>query len=480
MTVDVLHPEAALAIALGLPVITALTVLALASRPNARDTATMIGAAATFLASCSLVPSVRAGEGVDLRLLELFGGEWLAFHVEPLGMLFGLVASGLWLVTCVYAIGYMRAHHERALGRFFAFFAIAIGAALGVAYAANLVTLFLFYEALTFSTFPLVTHRQSDEARRAGRVYIGVLVATSTTFFLFAILWTWRLAGTTELRAGGLLPAGVADGTVTVLLLLYAFGIGKAALMPFHRWLPAAMVAPAPVSALLHAVAVVKAGVFTVLKVTTCVFGLDRLQAMGRSLLEGTTPLVLVASFTIVAASVVALQQDNLKARLAYSTIGQLSYIVLGAALATPQALLGGSLHMLTHAAGKITLFFCAGAIYLAEHKTRVSELDGIGRRMPWTMTAFLLASLSIIGLPPFGGLWSKWYLVLGALEAGRGWVVGVLVASALLNAAYLLPISLRAFFSGPCGAAGRGGEAPAACVVPLVLTAASCVALFF
>jgi multicomponent Na+:H+ antiporter subunit D len=306
------------------------------------------------------------------------------------------------------------------------------------------------------------------------------MVATSVTFLLFAILWTWRLAGTTELRAGGgLLPAGVGDGTVTLLLLLYAFGIGKAALMPFHRWLPSAMVAPAPVSALLHAVAVVKAGVFTVLKVTICVFGLDRLQAMGRSLLEGTTPLVLVASFTIVAASVVALRQDNLKARLAYSTIGQLSYIVLGAALATPQALLGGSLHVLTHAAGKITLFFCAGAIYVAEQKTRVSELDGIGRRMPWTMTAFLLASLSIIGLPPFGGLWSKWYLVLGALEAGRGWVVGVLVASALLNAAYLLPISLRAFFAGP-RAAERVGEAPAACVAPLVLTAASCVVLFF
>jgi multicomponent Na+:H+ antiporter subunit D len=476
-------PESApaLLLALVLPLATALAVLALRRIPSLRDAATIVGAGGTLLASLRLLAQVRAGGDVEWRLFELVGGEWLAFRVEPLGMLFGLVASGLWLVTAVYAIGYMRAHHERNLARFFAFFAVAIGAALGVAYAANLVTLFLFYEVLTFSTFPLVTHRQTDEARRAGRVYVGVLVATSITFFLFAIVWTWRLAGTTELRgAGGLLPAGVGTGTVTVLLLLYAFGIGKAALMPFHRWLPSAMVAPAPVSALLHAVAVVKAGVFSVLKVAVYVFGVERLGALGRGLLEGTTPLVIAACFTMLAASAVALRLDNLKARLAYSTIGQLSYIVLGAALASPHALLGGALHVLTHAVGKITLFLCAGAIFVAADRTRVSQLDGIGRRMPWTMTAFLLASLSIVGLPPFAGMWSKWYLVLGAVEADRAWVVGVLVLSSLLNAAYLLPIPLRAFFAGSSDAVSEVREAPVACVAPLVFTAISCLFLFF
>jgi multicomponent Na+:H+ antiporter subunit D len=476
-----LRPDQALALALTLPLVTAGLALALGRRPRAADAATCAGALATLAAALRLAPSVAAGERPELRLLELFAGEWLAFRVEPLGMLFALVASGLWLLTAFYAIGYMRGHHERNLPRFFAFFAVAIGAALGVAFSANLVTLFLFYEVLTFSTFPLVTHRQDDASRRAGRVYIGVLVSTSIAFLLFAVLWTWRLAGTTTFRQGGLLPEGLGAGTSTVLFLLFAFGIGKVALMPFHRWLPAAMVAPAPVSALLHAVAVVKAGAFAVLKVAFYVFGADHLGRLGRGLLEGTTPIVVAACFTILAASVVAVREDNLKARLAYSTIGQLSYMVLGAALVSRSALLGGGLHLVTHAVGKITLFLCAGAIYLAEGKTRVSELDGIGRRMPWTMTAFLLASLSIVGLPPFAGVWSKWYLVRGAFEADRAWVAGVLLASSLLSVAYLLPITVRAFFApAPPGTEERVGEAPMACVAPLVATAASCVLLFF
>jgi multicomponent Na+:H+ antiporter subunit D len=280
------------------------------------------------------------------------------------------------------------------------------------------------------------------------------------------------------------------------LLALYAFGIGKAALMPFHRWLPAAMVAPTPVSALLHAVAVVKAGVFTVMKVAIYVFGIDELRALGGSLFSASGWLVYVACFTIVAASLVALFQDNLKRRLAYSTISQLSYIVLGAALANQLSVTGGSLHIVTHALGKITLFFCAGAIYVGAHKTEISDMKGIGRQMPFTMFAFLLGSLSIIGLPPFAGMWSKWYLVLGALDAGQIWVVAVLALSSLLNIAYLMPVAINAFFYPPPesqsaesedasshhGAGGAKGihEAPILCVAPLMATALGCVALFF
>jgi multicomponent Na+:H+ antiporter subunit D len=353
------------------------------------------------------------------------------------------------------------------------------------------VTLFLFYEALTFSTYPLVTHHRTVEAMRAGRVYLGVLVGTSVALFLLAIVWTWDVAGTTEFRVGGIL-GDVAPAVTVGLLVCYAFGIGKAALMPFHRWLPAAMVAPTPVSALLHAVAVVKAGVFCILKIVVYVFGPHRLMELSDTaregvwgFLSGSGWLLAVASFTILAASTVALFQDNLKRRLAYSTISQLSYIVLGAALAAPSAILGASLHILTHAVGKITLFFCAGAFNVGAHKTRVSELKGIGRRMPLTSLSFLLASLSIIGLPPLAGAWSKWFLALGALEAGREWVIGVLVVSSLLNVAYLLPIPMNAFFARSSdedddeAAAPAVREAPWLCVLPLMVTAVMCLALF-
>jgi multicomponent Na+:H+ antiporter subunit D len=259
-------------------------------------------------------------------------------------------------------------------------------------------------------------------------------------------------------------------------MVLYAFGTGKAALMPFHRWLPAAMVAPTPVSALLHAVAVVKAGVFTILKVVIYIFGIDLLQSTGASVW-----LMYVASGTILIASLVALRKDNLKARLAYSTVSQLSYIVLGGALANHWSVVGGGMHIVMHAFGKITLFFCAGAIYVATDKTEVSDMRGIGRAMPVTMFAFLIGALSVIGLPPLGGSWSKWYLALGAVDSGRAIFVWVLMISSLLNIAYLIPPVVRGFFSAPRGAENTGiREAPLFCVVPLCFTALGCVVLFF
>ncbi|MAE76467.1 MAG: cation:proton antiporter, partial [Planctomycetes bacterium] len=452
---------------------------------NLRDGVTVVAGLVTLALVLRLLPAVLAGESPSLELVEVLPGVMLAFSLEPLGMLFALVASCLWIPTSIYAFGYMRGHHEKNQTRFFVCFAIAIAAALGIAFARNLFTLFLFYEVLTFSTYPLVTHDGTEKAKRAGRVYLGVLVFTSVTFLLLAIVWTWQMTGTLEFTRGGIL-AGHAEGTeVIVLLALFAFGTGKAALMPFHRWLPNAMVAPTPVSALLHAVAVVKAGVFTVLKVVVYVFGIDFLANGNYS-----NWLCWVASFTLLASSAIALTKDNLKARLAYSTISQLAYIVLGAALATQDSVIGAGMHIAMHALGKITLFFCAGSIIVFAHKTEISTMDGIGRRMPWTMAAFFLASLSIIGLPPMGGSWSKWYLALGAVESDQAIFIGVLMLSSLLSIGYLMPVVARGFFMPPKPWTDEHGHERAAqteysegsplCTVPLCLTALGCIAMFF
>jgi multicomponent Na+:H+ antiporter subunit D len=450
--------------------------------PNLRETAILLVGGSLFAVVAGVIlPEVQSGGRPRLDLVEVLPGLELAFEVEPLGMLFALVASGLWIVTTFYSIGYMRGHHETNQTRFYICFAIAISSALGVAFAANVFTLFVFYEAITLSTFPLVTHSGTEQAKRAGRVYLGILMGTSIAFLLLAMVWTWLAAGTTDFRPGGILAGRVEGPELAILLALYAFGTGKAALMPFHRWLPAAMVAPTPVSALLHAVAVVKAGVFTILKVVVYVFGIDLLAAT-----DASRWLTWVAAFTIIAASTVALTKDNLKARLAYSTVSQLSYIVLGAALATSAGVLGGGVHIVMHAFGKITLFFCAGAILVGAHKTEVSELDGLGRRMPFTFGAFLLGSISVIGLPPTGGAWSKWFLMLGAAEADRWLMMTVLMASSLLSIGYLMPVVVRGFFRpapvDPHHGNPGGGihEAPLLCVLPPVATAIGGIALFF
>lgn len=489
-------PDSSILVAILLPLLGAVGILLTGRWPNVRESITVLVSVLTFAAVTTLVGPVMAGERPGLLIFDVLPGVALAFEVEPLGMLYALVAAGLWMPTGLYCIGYCRGHGEENQTRFFACFALAIFAALGIAFARNVFTLFLFYEFLTLSTYPLVTHYGTREARSAGRTYLGILLSTSVGFLLLAMVWTWQATGTLEFSPGGIL-AGRVDGPLVVLLLgLYTFGAGKAALMPFHRWLPAAMVAPTPVSALLHAVAIVKAGVFTVLKIITYVFGIEFLTETGASVW-----LMYVASFTLLAASIIALKKDNLKARLAYSTISQLSYIVLGGALATTAGVLGGGLHIAMHAMGKITLFFCAGAIFVASHKKNVSELDGIGRAMPLTMAAFMLGSMSIIGLPPMGGTWSKWYLALGAAEGHQAVFVAVLMISSLLSVAYLMPVVGRAFLFSPQPSQGdlldkgssmpsplseRKGwwdnvrEAPFLCVAPLVATAMGCVFLFF
>jgi multicomponent Na+:H+ antiporter subunit D len=481
-----LSPEALLLLAITIPFVGALLIPLFHRRPNLREVVTLATAAALAVVVWSLLPMVLAGARPERSLIDVVPGLTIAFSIEPLGMLFALVAASLWIVNSIYSIGYMRANGEPRQTSFYVCFAVAIGATIGLAFAKNLFTLFLFYELLTLSTYPLVTHKASDEAVKGGRVYLMLLIGSSMLLLLPGIVATGFLAGTMDFKPGGILPGNL-DGTVMALLLaLYVFGIGKAALMPLHFWLPAAMVAPTPVSALLHAVAVVKAGVFTVLKVVVYVFGVERLAATGAA-----DWLIWAAAATVILASLIAIGQSNLKKRLAYSTVSQLSYVVLGASLAVAEGVIGGALQIAMHAAGKITLFFCAGAIYVATHRTDISELTGLGHRMPFTFAAFLVGTLSIIGLPPLGGSWAKWWLLLASFETHRLWVAGVLMLSTLLNVLYLLPIVLRGFFlpelrpASAGAAANDHAEAGALerrhwlVVLPPCLTAALCVVLF-
>jgi multicomponent Na+:H+ antiporter subunit D len=445
--------------------------------PNLREAVTLLTAGSLGLIVITLYRRMQDGAALALQLAEPLPGLPLRLEIEPLGMLFALVASVLWLITSIYSIGYMRAHHEKNQTRFYALFAVAIGSTMGVAFAGNLFTLFLWYEVLTVSTWPLVAHAGTPEARRGARTYVTILLGTSIGLQLLAILITYSFTGTLDFREGGILAGKIDPAWAGLLFALFVFGIGKAAVMPFHLWLPSAMVAPTPVSALLHAVAVVKAGVFTVLKVTVYIFGTDFILQSGAS-----DWLVWFAGATILFASLVAMTKDNLKARLAYSTVSQLSYIVLGALLATQASILGSVLHIAMHAFAKITLFFGAGAILVAAHKTEISDMAGLGRAMPVTFGAFFIASLSMIGLPPFGGMWSKWYLAMGTLEAGQWLLLSVLLASSLLNIAYLLPVPVRAFF----GKAVDGTvytqvrEAPASCLAAMIITSLACLVLFF
>ncbi|MDT8409639.1 MAG: monovalent cation/H+ antiporter subunit D family protein [Wenzhouxiangellaceae bacterium] len=470
-----MNPQLLIIGLLATPLIGALLISQAGRWPNLRETITLVTAASLFGLATQLIDPVVNGAGASLVLAEPLPGLQIAFDVEPLGLIFTLLASLLWLVTSVYSIGYMRGNDEPRQTPYYAFFAIAISGAMGVAMAGNLLTLFIFYEVLTLSTWPLVTHKQNAAARAGGRVYMGVLLATSIGLFLPAIIWTWVVAGTTDFTPGGILLDRIEPTAAAVLLGLFVLGIGKAAVMPMHRWLPAAMVAPTPVSALLHAVAVVKAGVFTITKVVIYIFGLDFLA---------TVPLekylVYLAGFTVIAASIVALKQVEIKRMLAYSTISQLSYIVLAALVLAPFAEIGAAVHIVAHAFGKITLFFCAGAIYVASKKTRVDQLRGIGHRMPWTMVAFAIGALSMIGVPPTAGFVSKWYIIAGAFQVENFFVLAVFMASTALNAAYFLPIIFRSFFRPEDEAPPvEHGEAPWPMVAALAFTAFGTIAFF-
>jgi multicomponent Na+:H+ antiporter subunit D len=471
-----MSPETLILGALSLPLAGAL-LIGISGRvsPNLREAMTLLTAAGLIYCVWRLLPFVYAGERPGLALVEVLPGIELAFRVEPLGMMFAALASGLWLINSIYSIGYMRGNREKNQTRFYVMFAVSLAATMGIAFAANLFTLFLFYEALTLSTYPLVSHKGDPNTVRSARVYLGILISASIGLLLPAIIWTYSVAGTGDFTPGGILRGHVEGPAIGLLLGLFVFGAAKAAVMPVHRWLPAAMVAPTPVSALLHAVAVVKAGVFTITKVIVYVFGIDFLFAEPSS-----GWLLYAAAFTIIAASVVALRQQNLKRLLAYSTVAQLSYVVMAAAILKPLSEVGAAIHMLAHAFGKITLFFAAGAIYTASKKTELYQLRGIGRRMPITMTAFTIGGLSMIGVPPTAGFVSKWYILAGAFQADNYVALATIIASTALNAAYFLPIIYMAWFEKDRTPPGKEhGEAPFAAVLALALTAALTIGFF-
>jgi multicomponent Na+:H+ antiporter subunit D len=452
-------------LAISVSLVSAVMIVLSRRSPNLRDGWTLAAAIVKFAVIVSMLNDVIAGRYPAITLCDISPGVALGFRVDPLGLAFALSASLLWILTSVYSIGYMRGLAEQEQTRYFASFAVCLSSTIGIAFAANLLTFLIFYEVLTIATYPLVIHKGTPDALAAGRKYLAYLL-TGGVMLLGAVGWTWTLAPSLEFTPGGIL-ASSQSAQLGGLLLLFVVGLGvKAGLMPLHAWLPSAMVAPTPVSALLHAVAVVKAGVFGLARVIGFVFGPELLRDITAAGL-----IAAMAAATIVLASLLAMAQDNLKRRLAYSTIGHLSYIILGVLLTTPAGWRGGLFHIVTHAAMKITLFFCAGAIYVKTHLENVSELNGIGKQMPITLGAFAVGSVGLAGIPPVGGFLSKWFLGQGTIAAREPLLLIVLLVSGLLNAAYLFPIVLNGFFKSSSRFT-KFDEASPLLVAPLVATA--------
>ena len=441
---------------------------------NRREAVSFIAAALSFVSMLSMAPAVLHGTVYKVTVFTLLPGITVSFMADGLAMIFGLIAPFLWILVTSYNVGYMRGLAEHAQTRYYFCFATAIIGALGVAMAANVFTLYLFYEIISLFTYPLVAHHQDAEAYSGARKYFVYLMGASKLFLLPAMVLTYVLCGTLDFTVGdmvhGIFPADADPKLVTLTYILYIAGLAKAAIMPLHNWLPSAMVAPTPVSALLHAVAVVKAGVFSVSRIMLSCFGVDLLDKLHLGL--GTA---YIAAFTIVVASIIALTKDDLKARLAYSTVSQLSYVVIGVAMLTPLAVQGGLMHIAHHAFSKITLFMAAGAVFVATRQKKISLMRGLGRKMPWTFGAFSIAALSMIGAPPVCGFVSKWYMVRGAVEINNHILLVALLASTILNAGYFGPIIYSAFFLKPAEGVlvDTYREAAPTMVAPLCLTAA-------
>ena len=448
-------------------------------RPNLREACSLLAACVTFGTVLTLLRPVLAGQMLAFHLFSLLPGVSVTLRADAFSMVFAVVASFLWAVTVFYSMGYMRGLEEHAQTRFNACFALAIFGAIGCAFADNLFTLYLFYEIVSITTYPLVAHHQDREGYEGGRKYLVYLTATAKGLALPAIIAIYAMCGTLDFSDNirtGIFPGDAGRVPVTIVYACLILGFAKNGVMPFHHWLPGAMVAPTPVSALLHAVAVVKVGVFSTTRVMLYVFGVNQMDAFNLGI-----PTAIFVSFTILAASFIALSKDNLKARLAYSTISQLSYVILGVALLTPAGIEGGIVHIANHAFSKITLFFCAGAVFVSTRKKNISEMGGLGRAMPFTFAAFAIASLSMIGAPPVGGFITKWYLLVGSMQAHQLGIVLVLLLSTILNVAYFAPVVVHAFFGKPPDgepSSTEHREARPAVLVPLLVTAALSVAV--
>jgi formate hydrogenlyase subunit 3/multisubunit Na+/H+ antiporter MnhD subunit len=427
------------------PAVVALLILLSAKRPNLRESWTLIGGIALFYTVLSMSAYVLKYSPIQFIGFNLLPNIDLAFKADALSLIFATTSSSLWILVSIYSIGYMRTLKEHAQTRFYFSFALALLGAMGIAFAANLVTMFIFYEILTISTYPLVAHEETPEAIAAGHKYLAYLL-TGGVFFLIAILVIYFLVGTTDFSYRGILkPALGSTSKLTLQIVFFCFllGFAKAAWIPVHSWLPSAMVAPTPVSALLHAVAVVKAGVFGIIRIVCYIYGIDLMHTLGLGLV-----LAGIAAFTIIVANFYAIGQNNLKKMLAYSTINQLSFIILGVGLLNPTALTGAMLHIPFHGFMKITLFLCAGAIAAISGKKTISELAGVGRVLPGTLAAFTIGAFGMCGAPPLAGFISKWHLALGAVESGHLFFLFIIVAGSLLDVVYFFPVIRRAFFA--------------------------------
>jgi multicomponent Na+:H+ antiporter subunit D len=435
---------------------------------NLRETWTFLAAFIKFSIIASLLPMVMSGKIITFTLFEFLPDIYCQFRIDTLGIYFALLSSTLWIITSVYSVGYMRTLKEKQQTRYYASFALSLCATIGIAFAGDLITFFIFYELLTLATYPLVAHKETKAAVMAGRKYL-LYSLSAGVLLLIGIAWIIMQTGQVTFQAGGFLNGHAFNQKeLFIVFFMFVYGCGvKSGLFPVHAWLPSAMVAPTPVSALLHAVAVVKAGVFGILRITGFVFGPLTLEKANLQ-----EPLSWIAAFTILGASCIALAQDNLKRRLAYSTISQLSYIILGVSLLSPAGFTGSMLHLVNHALMKITLFFCAGAIYAKTHIENISEMQGLARKMPIIFTTFAIASASLAGFPLFSGFISKWYFCLGALQAERPVFFGVYLLSTFLNIAYLFPVLIMGLRSGGKNMNLKIEESPWTLISPPVITA--------
>lgn len=447
-------------------------------KQNEREAITIAAAGLNIIIVYSMIPAVLAGKAIRIELFQLVKGVTFAFNVDAAGMVFACVAATLWILTSFYSIGYMRGHGEENQTGYYACFAMCITAAMGICYAANLVTFFLFFEMLTVATYPLVVHHRDEEAVQSGHKYLAYTLISGQIFFA-SIVVIYIKCGTLDFVPGGFIKSGDLSmpWALIVFFMMVGAGMVKSGVMPLHSWLPAAMVAPTPVSALLHAVAVVKAGAFCTLRVVLYVFGPEMAKAC-----HGADILAWMAVITILVSSLIAMRKDNLKARLAFSTIGQLSYIVLGICILTPFAAAGALYHIVAHAFMKITLFMAAGAIFVTTHKKNISEMIGIGRRMPITMTAFAASSFAVAGFPFFAGFVSKANIIMGAVDGNKPLFAATLVVSGLLAVVYLMPVIIVAFKRDPAEVLvddeyivnrdfAKYGEATKPMLIPLVIT---------
>ena len=461
-----------LLLAVLIPLFGSLVVMTLKNNPNIREFVSSATSVLLFCIVVSFIPAVKAGQTLVYPLFHILPGLSITLRADGFSMIFAMVASSLWMIAVYYSMGYMRGLEEHAQTRFNACFALAIFGAIGVAFSDNLFTLYLFYEIVSVCTYPLVAHHQDDEGYAGARKYIIYLTTTAKLFLLPAMILIYVLVGNLDFPHNiftGMFSGDVKSWVIVMLYIFCILGFAKNGIMPLHHWLPGAMVAPTPVSALLHAVAVVKVGVFCTTRTMLYVFGVDTMTRLNLGI-----PTAYFVSFTILMASVIALSKDNLKARLAYSTVSQLSYIILGVALLTPHAINGGLIHIVNHAFSKITLFFVAGAVYVVTHKKNISEMSGLGRSMPLTFGAFAVASLSMIGAPPVAGFVTKWYLLVGSIEAHQLGILLVLIASTVLNVGYFAPVAYKAFFGKrPAGETETGiQEAPLSMLIPILIAA--------